>query len=131
VVKSLFKNTPYLLPMLDKDSLRLINNQRREYTLHPFQHRSGLEDFSILFSRFKKITDQELIQYLDLIDEMTSAAAINAQSRGASHGGSNVGALIHPAARTPGPGDTASRSGLNAIGRARSNSRGPVQSGCS
>jgi hypothetical protein len=55
--------------MLDKDTLRLINNQRREYAPHPFK-RPGLEDFSILFSRFKKITDQELVQYLDLIDGM-------------------------------------------------------------
>jgi hypothetical protein len=55
--------------MLDKDTLRRINNHDREHFDHPFQNGSeGMSDFAVLFRRFESFDDSALGEALDLID---------------------------------------------------------------
>lgn len=59
--------------MLDTDTLRRINNQRRDYVVHPFRvGGAGLEDFAELVPRFTRIDENELSDYLNLIDEVSA-----------------------------------------------------------
>lgn len=53
------------------DILQLIDNQRREYSSHPFSAgRAGCGDFARLASRFAPLDGEALLPYLDLIDEV-------------------------------------------------------------
>ena len=60
--------------MLDDDSFRLINNQKREHSSHPFERygSSGLDDFTLLLQRLRdeKFPSRSLNEALDLIDRM-------------------------------------------------------------
>ena len=57
--------------MIDSDTLRRINNQRREHCTHPFETRAvGLDDFAILANRFRTFDDADLSDCLNLIDQI-------------------------------------------------------------
>jgi hypothetical protein len=60
--------------MLDDDSCRIINNQKKEHSVHAFERygSSGLDDLTLLLQRFRdeKFPPKNLIEALDLIDKM-------------------------------------------------------------
>ena len=57
--------------MIDSDTLRRINNQRREYCTHPFERGAvGLYDFAVLANRFPTFNNADLSDCLNLIDQI-------------------------------------------------------------